>query len=277
MLSVACIKCAVVFEYEPRGGRLRKYCSPACRSGEADRSRGCIGCGAELTGHGWKWCSGACRARTLLAAETAEQREHRLQRGRERQRVKRGKAVAGIPVPRCQNCNDVKINSRGRFCGKQKCQTAAYRERRAKAVPCSVDGCESPMQGKGLCGTHYAAMWRAKNMDKYRAKNHRYRASKKTAAVGENVSPQVVFETDGWRCHICRKKIDKRLKFPDQMSASLDHVIPLSKGGEHSYENCRASHFICNSTKRDLGAGDQMMLIAVKAKVVKHGRSGTAA
>jgi len=32
---------------------------------------------------------------------------------------------------------------------------------------------------------------------------------------------------------------------------SLDHVIPLSKGGEHSMSNARLAHTYCNSIKSD--------------------------
>ena len=58
-----------------------------------------------------------------------------------------------------------------------------------------------------------------------------------------------VFERDGWACHICRGDIDRALAFPHRDSATVDHVIPLTAGGAHSYENCRAAHYRCNSRK----------------------------
>ncbi|MDG1950486.1 MAG: HNH endonuclease signature motif containing protein [bacterium] len=42
------------------------------------------------------------------------------------------------------------------------------------------------------------------------------------------------------------KPIDRTLRYPDLMSASLDHVVPLSKGGANSAENFQASHLSCN-------------------------------
>lgn len=43
-------------------------------------------------------------------------------------------------------------------------------------------------------------------------------------------------------CHICRLKVrEKDLHF--------DHVIPLSKGGEHSTTNIAVSHGSCNQSK----------------------------
>lgn len=81
-------------------------------------------------------------------------------------------------------------------------------------------------------------------------KNHRKRA-KHYGVAYETVDPQAVYARDGWVCGICGKDIDPDLRYPDYYSASLDHVVPLSKGGDHLYTNVQASHFICNSRKSD--------------------------
>lgn len=45
-------------------------------------------------------------------------------------------------------------------------------------------------------------------------------------------------------CHICGKRFTK------SSPATLDHVIPLSKGGKHEVTNLAAAHKSCNSRKR---------------------------
>jgi 5-methylcytosine-specific restriction endonuclease McrA len=35
------------------------------------------------------------------------------------------------------------------------------------------------------------------------------------------------------------------------MSASVDHIIPLVLGGEHSMANVQAAHLVCNLRKGD--------------------------
>lgn len=65
----------------------------------------------------------------------------------------------------------------------------------------------------------------------------------------EPINRAKVFDRDGWLCGICGDPISPAAKYPDLMSASLDHVIPLSRGGGHLYANVQASHFICNSLK----------------------------
>ena len=71
----------------------------------------------------------------------------------------------------------------------------------------------------------------------------------------ERINPLEVFERDGWICGICGKKVNPNLKHPHHKSVALDHVIPLSLGGPHTWGNVQCSHFICNSRKSDGGQG----------------------
>lgn len=85
-----------------------------------------------------------------------------------------------------------------------------------------------------------------------RIRNVRYnndRRSRLREAFVESVDPQAVYARDNWICHICSQQVDSTLRHPNLMRASLDHVVPISKGGKHSYENCACSHVLCNSTK----------------------------
>lgn len=79
--------------------------------------------------------------------------------------------------------------------------------------------------------------------------NQNRRARKRDAFV-EHVEVGAVYERDNWVCHICGGKVDCMLKHPDPMCVSLDHIVPLSKGGEHSYINCATAHLRCNIQKQ---------------------------
>lgn len=100
----------------------------------------------------------------------------------------------------------------------------------------------------------------AQSLAKREAKLKR-RAIKRDAFVS-NVSPRMVFERDGWKCHLCGRKIDRKAQVPSPKAATVDHVIPLAAGGTHEPLNCRAAHFICNSTKGSRGGGEQLLLVA---------------
>lgn len=90
--------------------------------------------------------------------------------------------------------------------------------------------------------------------------NHRARA-KRYGVEYEYVDRLRVFRRDRWCCGICHEPVDKRLKYPHPRSASLDHVIPMARGGGHTYANTQCSHWECNLLKLAGGGGEQLALI----------------
>jgi hypothetical protein len=94
-----------------------------------------------------------------------------------------------------------------------------------------------------------------------RTRKHRHRAREAGVAY-EYINPRKVFVRDGWKCGICRGKIDPRLRSPNPRSASLDHIIPIARGGPHLHTNIQAAHLICNSRKSDRAADDQLLLVS---------------
>lgn len=92
--------------------------------------------------------------------------------------------------------------------------------------------------------------WAAANPGKARAKVQRRRA-RLAAAFVEDVDVDVVYSRDCGVCGICGQGVDRSLRWPAKLSATLDHVIPLSKGGSHEYANVQLAHAVCNSRKND--------------------------
>lgn len=58
-----------------------------------------------------------------------------------------------------------------------------------------------------------------------------------------------VFDRDDWTCQLCADPIDPALKWPEPGSVSLDHIVPLSRGGGHTRVNSQAAHIGCNWRK----------------------------
>lgn len=77
----------------------------------------------------------------------------------------------------------------------------------------------------------------------------------------EEVWRSRIFERDGWRCQLCRLKVDRRRVVPHPKAPTLDHIIPLAKGGTHEPANVQLACFRCNCLKGDRAASDQLRLI----------------
>lgn len=53
-------------------------------------------------------------------------------------------------------------------------------------------------------------------------------------------------------CGICGKQVDFSLKYPHPLSACVDHIIPIAKGGHPSdIDNLQLAHWCCNRQKSD--------------------------
>jgi 5-methylcytosine-specific restriction endonuclease McrA len=101
----------------------------------------------------------------------------------------------------------------------------------------------------------------------YQAQVKAKKIKRKRAIAGALVEPvnrEVVAERDRWRCGICGKKVTRR-------TWSLDHIVPLVDGGEHSYRNVTLAHRTCNSARGDGRLPVQAPLIARPAATRRAG------
>jgi hypothetical protein len=70
-----------------------------------------------------------------------------------------------------------------------------------------------------------------------------------------HVSRKAVFRRDGWRCQLCGRKVKRsctRSKVTGRLhprTASLDHIVPMRRGGPHEEANCQCACLLCNVRK----------------------------
>lgn len=102
-------------------------------------------------------------------------------------------------------------------------------------------------------------LWRAANPEKIRVQNRKYKALK-LGNNHESYTDTYIFERDNWVCGICGQKINKRLKYPNPRSKSIDHILSISKGGADAPINLQAAHLRCNMNKK-AQSGGQLRLI----------------
>lgn len=113
-----------------------------------------------------------------------------------------------------------------------------------------------------VCGTQTDRPIYCSNICQSKAMNKRKDVKRKgkikAALVDKDITVQGLFKRDGGRCYLCGMPCvlddfvqrDGRIICGDWYP-SIDHVIPLSKGGEHSWSNVRLAHRICNYRKSD--------------------------
>lgn len=52
-------------------------------------------------------------------------------------------------------------------------------------------------------------------------------------------------------CAICSESVDLDLRHPSLLRASIDHIVPYSRGGTHDLSNLQVVHLYCNYVKSD--------------------------
>lgn len=96
-----------------------------------------------------------------------------------------------------------------------------------------------------FCGSECrrSAFWAARN-------------AKRRKVATDIVNPYVVFARAGWRCESCGVKTPRGLRGTFGPNApELDHIMPLSLGGAHSYSNTRCLCRRCNGKKSNRPEG----------------------
>ena len=159
---------------------------------------------------------------------------------------------------------------------RQKCKRHYHRALLAGQIhtrTCTVGGCVAPELAKGYCSAHWQ-LWKkygvperkveyAKTLAEKRAKAtarmQRYRATTAGMVRSRWARHKSRVPPFGWivsgvtkeqllalwitqPCPICGR-------FVHDGEKELDHIVPLSKGGEHRLENLQIVHLVCNRRK----------------------------
>lgn len=101
-------------------------------------------------------------------------------------------------------------------------------------------------------GRIYGAAYRAAHPDRVSAR----RALRRGVERAEPVSLAVLVGRDNNRCGICGKVVPVAER-------SIDHILPISKGGVHSYSNTRLTHLRCNFRRQNRGAAQLRLAGAI--------------
>lgn len=65
----------------------------------------------------------------------------------------------------------------------------------------------------------------------------------------ESFTSAEIFERDDFTCWLCGGKALPGVPKNHPQRATLEHVVPLSRGGAHTRANVRCAHLLCNLRK----------------------------
>lgn len=250
-MIVECAECGKTFE--PRkSGKKQKYCSRACRREVAHRnfkSRQALELSQRIEQLHCRECGEKVHYKgigtiPIFCGDKCKQKFHNNKNRRARPNVRTQE------TKQCEFCGKSFIAyKRGRrYCPDSWCAQKAYKHRKKtgnqlpKSFNVTCHGC-----GTEFVAKHIEAKWcNHKCANRYwsnmRARGARVR---QTGLYAD----RDVFIRDNWTCHLCGEAIDADLPRTDLMGATIDHVVPLSRGGDDSLENVKAAHFSCNVRK----------------------------
>lgn len=88
------------------------------------------------------------------------------------------------------------------------------------------------------------------NMRHHSSELHARRMEIMTAPTADKIDWLVVGDRYGWKCGMCSCEVVKEHRGKRRLTTpEIDHVVPLSKGGTHTYNNIQLLCFPCNRSK----------------------------
>jgi hypothetical protein len=164
---------------------------------------------------------------------------------------------------KCQRCGENYFSNTSHSVHCDKCinelkeeKTKRRSEWEGKIIKCDECGKEFEMKRSNsrCCSTKCSKkyFYRKNNID-------RHKKMKKNGKVNYRISKTKLIRKDNGICQLCGKPVDKNDYHRTDEGhfitgdnyPSIDHIIPVAKGGTHTWDNVQLAHFRCNSLKSD--------------------------
>jgi len=235
------INCIVCGRLTPRGtrGPAKKYCSRECSHPRKTKTIShCLSCHAPLNvktnaGRPRTTCSRKCRSELALS------------RAKESRQLDKNCFVCNKPFRTGKKAQ--------RFCSyecrytQHKIDHPHQRNTEPKVLVCGWCNNSLVVAPNFTGATKYHDNCRIESRRaSYRIKT--VRRQSRTVKPTRLSADQLVAEM-GATCRICHKEIDMTVPRTSKMGLTVDHIIPLSKGGQDTLDNMQPAHWICNVKK----------------------------
>lgn len=241
-----CGKCWII---KPGTSTKRKYCDTECRHGHWLAVYTVCSCGSGITGN----------RKNLKLWEAKLCVECRRAKWRMKDRKKKGLPATTDKYLHthcaCGAELQHRTNKPRRVCDDCRSKSWTKRAGYGKCAGCSKDRePERRSQGFRLCQECADERRRASN----RRKNVRRRAARRLSS--DHFTMADIGERDGWRCHLCHRKVNRKLSGMHPDGPTIDHLVPLSFGGEDTLDNVALAHRKCNLERNNSGPAQLRLL-----------------
>lgn len=238
-----CAACKKI-TWRSRTSAAVQYCLECRRAGKAPSNRS----------HGRGGYRSGCRCEVCREAQRTAQQEYVARKKAADPNWSTSQYKPKRPERPCRQCGDPLSASRGGIGVHKKCRerwdraeakrrAAAKRlERAAAGIPANPN---NPFTA-GVCRYCCESFVRRNTPSPYCSSECRRRDKPRPVRASTR---REVLERDGWVCQLCSEPIDREAHYLDDWSATVDHIVPQSKGGTHEPENLRACHRWCNAVR----------------------------
>jgi 5-methylcytosine-specific restriction endonuclease McrA len=242
---VNCLTCGTLIQSVTKKSYCQKSCRPSYNSKSVPRLNACEICGVGITqsrtaGNPRRTCSRKCRDRKAM-------------------QKRKLKPAMDKECLICQSMFKTKKASQ-RACSKPCSKEQARRGSLERFRKQQADRPTTRTMPCGWCGKPRTFDIRTSTPRAYhedcrlqakRAHNRIRTVRRQGLPSRKKVTHELVIESYGSNCHICELPIDMTLPRTSKQGLTIDHVIPLSRGGADEIENLRPAHWICNNRKSD--------------------------
>lgn len=288
-ISKSCGICGVSFEVEPTRQHAKTCESPVCRAEWSRRIRvqnkkqlgfkpkavrckmrpkkTCCrdGCNCKVKDNKHDYCSRACAGldakefkRSFLGMSSDARKAKAFAEWMhdwESQRVSLARQSA---KPLCDVCQSPTSDAHHRFCSRS-CMKAWQGEKQCMK-------CGNIMQRASWCATVCVTCKQETARKRRKAHRNNFRRRARHFLVEYfPIQRQEVYRRDGWKCQLCGKLckrkwlINKKTGLPHPLCPTIDHIVPMSKGGGHVMHNVQLACWKCNTIKGARSKGQLLL------------------
>lgn len=201
----------------------------------------CRTCGSTFTSKSAnaKYCSPKCRKEAKRKADREFMRKWRAENPKKNaeRRKREDPDTRRQRVKRCRDSNPERAHALAKAYRQANRETEAARQRKWRQSPYGAIAYKDARR-----------RWALRNPET--AGEIRVRRAK--AEAEGNATPALIqakWEASSGTCCLCGESINPDLKSPDPMSLTVEHKVPIARGGRHDIDNIDFAHRVCNSSK----------------------------